>query len=58
MLMENKKCVQSNLGLNRKQPPNYRGMTDEEIEEIYKGQKDQIHELQVGDVHILRNAKI
>lgn len=50
MLTENKKCAESNLGLNRIVAANYRGMTDEEIDRVFKGQKDQVHEIQVNDI--------
>ncbi|XP_037030864.1 RIB43A-like with coiled-coils protein 2 [Bradysia coprophila] len=45
MLTENKSSANSNFGINRKITANYRGMTDEELDEIIRTQKVQQIEL-------------
>lgn len=47
MLTENKASANSNFGINRKITANYRGMTDEERDEIHLTQKFQQAELNV-----------
>lgn len=41
MLTENKSSANSSFGINRKITANYRGMTDEECDEILRTQKAQ-----------------
>lgn len=48
MLTENKSSANSNFGINRKITANYRGMTDEELDEILRTQKVQQIELNVS----------
>lgn len=48
MLTENKSSANSNFGINRKITANYRGMTDEERDEILCTQKAQQIELNVS----------
>lgn len=56
MLTENKSSANSSFGINRKITANYRGMTDEECDEILRTQKAQQVELnvsRVGEVGII-----
>lgn len=48
MLTENKSSANSNFGINRIITANYRGMTEEEHEEILRTQKVQQIELNVS----------
>lgn len=48
MLTENKNCTQSNFGVKRKIATNFRGMTDEEIEEFSNARDLQLKEHTVG----------
>lgn len=48
MLTENKSSANSSFGVNRKIAANYRGMTDEERDEILTTQKFQQMELNVS----------
>lgn len=48
MLTENKSSANSSFGINRKITANYRGMTDEECDEILRTQKVQQAELNVS----------
>lgn len=50
MLTENKNSANSSFGINRKITANYRGMTDEEHDEILRSQKFQQIELNVSYV--------
>lgn len=55
MLTENKASANSNFGIHRKITANYRGMTDEERNEILKAQKIQQDELNVSDKKVIEN---
>lgn len=50
MLTENKSSANSSFGVNRKITANYRGMTDEEHDDILRSQKFQQVELNVSYV--------